>query len=153
MTATAMIVTAEHDNVLMIPNRALARTTGAGGAQGQTGAGGAQGQAGSGGAQAQPGGNAARGNPQAGGGQGAGQGSGSSAGRPAQVRVETPNGIETRSIRVGLANDQNTEVISGLDEGDEVVLPTTTARATVPGAGTGGGGGGVFGGPGPGRGL
>jgi macrolide-specific efflux system membrane fusion protein len=51
------------------------------------------------------------------------------------VRVLQADGsIETRQIRIGLANDQNTEVMSGLEEGEQVVLPTTTARAAVPGA-------------------
>jgi hypothetical protein len=57
-------------------------------------------------------------------------------GQPAQVRVLQADGsVETRAIRIGLANDQSTEVLSGLEEGEQVVLPTTTARASVPGAG------------------
>jgi len=154
MTATAQITTAERDDVLMIPNRALARVGQASGGQGQA-PGAAQGQA--------PG--SAQGQQRAAGGQGQGRFGGAggqaaggvegapvqNAGRPAQVRVVTPNGVDTRTIQVGLANDQNTEVISGLEEGDEVVLPTTAARAAVPGAGNTGGGNVVFGGAAPAR--
>ena len=37
-----------------------------------------------------------------------------------QVKVVTPDGVEARTVRVGLSNDQNTEVTSGLQEGDQV---------------------------------
>jgi HlyD family secretion protein len=147
MTATAQVVTNERDDVLMIPNRALARIQptggGTGGQPGATGGappGGAPGgaQGGAGGAQARQGG-AQRGGGAGAAASGADQGARANAGRPAQVRVQTANGVETRTIQVGLANDQNTEVISGLEEGEEVVLPTTAARASVPGAGPAGG--------------
>ena len=75
------------------------------------------------------------------------------------VQVVTPTGIESRRVQVGMANDQVTEITEGLNEDDEVVIPTTTARASVPGAGgaarpggggftPGGGGFGVVTGPG-----
>src|SRR5439155_21842921 len=51
------------------------------------------------------------------------------------VQVVTPDGTASRPVETGLANDQNTEVVSGLSEGETVVIPTTTARASVPGAG------------------
>lgn len=57
------------------------------------------------------------------------------------VKVLTPGGTETRAVRVGTSNDQSAEIVSGVQEGDEVILPTTTARAAVPGAGAGIGGG------------
>jgi HlyD family secretion protein len=68
------------------------------------------------------------------------------------VRVVTPDGVETRTVQIGLANDQSTEIISGLNEGETVVIPTTTARASVPGGTnlTGSGGAG-FGAPAGGR--
>jgi hypothetical protein len=78
-------------------------------------------------------------------------------GRDRVVQVVTPTGNETRRVQVGMANDQNTEIMGGVAEGDEVVIPTTTARASVPGAarqggpGGGPGGGGLFVGPGAGR--
>ena len=51
----------------------------------------------------------------------------------------------TRQIQVGMSNDQQTEITSGLQAGDRVVIPTTTtAAARVPGFGGPGGG---FGGP------
>jgi hypothetical protein len=50
------------------------------------------------------------------------------------VRVVTPDGVESRTVEIGLANDQSTEIISGLNEGETVVVPATTARASVPGA-------------------
>jgi hypothetical protein len=99
----------------MIPNRAIARPTG-------------------GAARAAAGSAAASGARQGGRTASAASSETEQAGRPAQVNVVTPDGVEARTIRVGLANDQNTEVVAGLEEGDEVVLPTTTARASVPGA-------------------
>jgi HlyD family secretion protein len=54
-------------------------------------------------------------------------------------------------VTVGLANDTQTEVTSGLKEGDEVVINATTTtpnRAGGGGFGPGGGGGPVFRGPG-----
>lgn len=55
-------------------------------------------------------------------------------GRDRFVQVVTPSGIEQRQVQVGMSNDQVTEVADGLAEGDEVVIPSTTARAAVPGA-------------------
>jgi HlyD family secretion protein len=105
MTATAQIVSDQRADVLLVPNRALIRATG--NARGQVGSPETTAET----ATEQP-------------------------GRPSQVRVLAESGeVVTRQIRVGLANDQSTEVISGLEEGDQVVLPTTTARAAVPGAG------------------
>jgi len=51
----------------------------------------------------------------------------------------SPEGREQRRVRVGLADDQFTEVLDGLQEGDMVVVRSTTAGAQrVPGL-TGGG--------------
>src|SRR5207248_7905528 len=105
MTATAQIVSDQHDDVVLIPNKALARS-----------------------------------------------------GSTRTVQVVTAAGTESRTVQVGLANDQNTEVTSGLDEGETVVVlsTTTSARASVPGAtassatgitGLTGGGGGAASGP------
>jgi hypothetical protein len=120
MTATAQLITGQREDVVIVPNRALARATGGAGQQGAAGgAGQARGQRQPGAPQAAAADDAAP--PQ---------------GQPSQVRVLTADGsVETRAIRIGLANDQSTEVISGLEEGEQVVLPTTTARASVPGAG------------------
>jgi multidrug efflux pump subunit AcrA (membrane-fusion protein) len=71
-------------------------------------------------------------------------------GRDRTVQVITPSGTETRKVEVGMSNDQVTEVTAGLEEGDEVAMPTTTARAAVPGARAPGGPGGGFGGGAPG---
>jgi HlyD family secretion protein len=70
-------------------------------------------------------------------------------GRDQVVDVLTAEGkLETRVVQRGLSNDQNTEITSGLSEGDEVVLPTTQTRSpNVPG---GFGGGPGLGGPGAG---
>ena len=52
-----------------------------------------------------------------------------------------------RKVEVGLANDQVTEITSGVEEGEQVVIPQTTARAGVPGAQNAQGGlGGALGG-------
>jgi HlyD family secretion protein len=53
----------------------------------------------------------------------------------------------TRQVQVGLANDQFTEIIAGLQPGERVVIPsTTTAQARLPGFGAPGLGGPAFGG-------
>ncbi|MDP2728675.1 MAG: efflux RND transporter periplasmic adaptor subunit [Dehalococcoidia bacterium] len=69
-------------------------------------------------------------------------------GRNRTVQVLLPNGTtETRTIQIGMSGDTNTEATSGLQEGDKVVIPTTsTTSRGVPGAGGLGGapGGGMF---------
>ncbi|WP_431924740.1 efflux RND transporter periplasmic adaptor subunit [Micromonospora wenchangensis] len=70
--------------------------------------------------------------------------------RTATVLTET--GQESRRVTVGLAGDQAYEVVSGLAEGDRVVLPQNTGTGTTGGGFPGGGrvpGGGGF----PGGGL
>jgi multidrug efflux pump subunit AcrA (membrane-fusion protein) len=66
-------------------------------------------------------------------------------GRTRYVEVLVDGGrTERRDVQTGLSNDQLTEIVSGLKEGERVVIPgTTTAQPRVP---TGFGGGG-FGGP------
>ncbi len=60
------------------------------------------------------------------------------------VEVLTADGkTETRVVRTGVSNDQSVEIVEGLNEGDRVVIPTTTTRAPNvggPGGGIGGGG-------------
>jgi macrolide-specific efflux system membrane fusion protein len=74
-------------------------------------------------------------------------------GRNKTVEVLDADGkSETRQVQTGLANDTLTEIVSGLQAGDKVVIPgTTTAAARVGGLGGaaafGGGPGGGFGGP------
>src|SRR5581483_2600340 len=150
MTASAEIVTAERDGVLMVPNRALSPVRAQGGAatggQAQGGAatgGQAQGGAATGGQAQRPPGQAQR--PQ---GQSGQPTEARTRVQQRQVQVQTPNGIEARTVQIGISNDTNTEVVSGLEEGDVVVLPTTAARAAVPGARPGGAGITTFG-PGP----
>ncbi len=63
-------------------------------------------------------------------------------GRNKTVQVLLPDGTtETRTIQTGMTGDANSEVTSGLQEGEKVVIPaaTTTTRG-VPGAGAIGGG-------------
>jgi HlyD family secretion protein len=68
-------------------------------------------------------------------------------GREQVVDVLTPEGkVEPRTIRRGISNDQTTEITEGLNEGDQVVLPTTQTRAPTVGGGPGGGFGGGPGG-------
>ncbi|MBM2810939.1 MAG: efflux transporter, family, subunit, partial [Chloroflexi bacterium] len=104
MTATAEIITAQREDVLVVPNRAITRQ-----------------------------------------------------GQDRTVLVNTANGPLVRKVQVGMSNDQNTEITDGIEEGEEVVLPTTAARASVPGARPGQpgglipGGGATFVAPGPGR--
>jgi hypothetical protein len=69
-------------------------------------------------------------------------------GRDQVVDVLTPDGkTETRVIQRGLSNDQVTEVVAGLVEGDQVIIPTTTTRAPTSAGGAFGppGVGGAFG--------
>ncbi len=68
-------------------------------------------------------------------------------GRDQVVDVLAPDGkIETRTIQRGLSNDQQSEVVDGLAEGEQVVLPTTQTRTPQMAGGMPGFGGG-FGGP------
>jgi HlyD family secretion protein len=60
------------------------------------------------------------------------------------VDVQTADGkIETRPVRVGLANDSQSEIVEGLVAGERVILPTTAVRSVS----SGGGGGPMGGGP------
>jgi multidrug efflux pump subunit AcrA (membrane-fusion protein) len=53
-------------------------------------------------------------------------------GKEAYVQVVSPDGtIEPRSIQTGLSDSQNTEVTSGLSEGEQVVIPQTTTTTTT----------------------
>jgi multidrug efflux pump subunit AcrA (membrane-fusion protein) len=64
------------------------------------------------------------------------------------VDVQVANGkTEARPVLVGLANDSQTEIVSGLTVGERVVLPTTAIRSITPGPGGGGGPMGGGGGP------
>ncbi len=48
-------------------------------------------------------------------------------GRARVVEVETAAGTyERRQVRVGLSNDQMSEIVEGLSEGEQVVIPSTT---------------------------
>jgi HlyD family secretion protein len=64
------------------------------------------------------------------------------------VQVQSGTSVTTRVVTVGLANDNQTEILTGLNEGDGVVIGTTTATTT-----TGGGGAGNIFGPGAGPGF
>ena len=65
-------------------------------------------------------------------------------GRDRFVDVMTVAGeTERRKVEVGMANDDATEITSGVAEGETVVLPLTAVRASVPGAGGGALGGAV----------
>ena len=54
--------------------------------------------------------------------------------------VTSPTAPETRSVTLGLSNDQSVEVLSGLAAGDRVVTRTIDLAATVASANTGGSG-------------
>lgn len=50
-------------------------------------------------------------------------------GRERFVDVLTPSGtIETRAVTIGLSNDQQVEITRGVQEGEQLVLATTTTR-------------------------
>jgi hypothetical protein len=53
-------------------------------------------------------------------------------GREAYVQVVSPDGtIEQRLIQTGISDSQNTEVTSGLSEGEQVVIPQTTTTTST----------------------
>jgi multidrug efflux pump subunit AcrA (membrane-fusion protein) len=56
-------------------------------------------------------------------------------GRAQVVEVVGEDGKTTpRPVRVGVQNDQVAEIIDGLADGDQILVPTTTTRAlNVPG--------------------
>lgn len=65
-------------------------------------------------------------------------------GRDRFVEVRTASGeTERRKVEVGMANDDATEITSGVTEGEILVLPLTAARASVPGGAGAAGLGGV----------
>ncbi len=60
------------------------------------------------------------------------------------VEVISGNKTEMKQVQTGASNDQMTEIVSGLKQGEQVVIPSTTTRAptfNVGGAGLGGPGG------------
>lgn len=67
-------------------------------------------------------------------------------GRTRVVEVETDGKTEMRPVTIGLSNDQMTEIVDGLQEGDRVVIPMTTS-ARPQGVIMGGFGGPGMGGP------
>jgi len=53
-------------------------------------------------------------------------------GTEAYVQVVSPDGIiEERLIQTGISDSQNTEVTSGLSEGEQVVIPQTTTTTST----------------------
>ncbi|MBI5876899.1 MAG: efflux RND transporter periplasmic adaptor subunit [Chloroflexi bacterium] len=66
-------------------------------------------------------------------------------GRTRQVQVQSAVGLPVpTTVTIGLQNDTNAEVLSGLREGDVVVIASTTTRPTTGGFGGAPGGGPVF---------
>jgi HlyD family secretion protein len=63
----------------------------------------------------------------AGGGASGGSAGGAAIGGPVVAFVKTPTGWSPRMVRLGVSDFDNTEVISGLKEGDEVALLATVA--------------------------
>jgi len=53
-------------------------------------------------------------------------------GMSAYVRVMKDGEIEERPVRIGLSDWQYTEIIEGLGEGEQVVVPETTGTSTTP---------------------
>jgi HlyD family secretion protein len=141
MTANVSIIIAQRTSVLMVPNRAV-RTAPAGtassavqGANGNTGANGGQ--------SARPNSQGAAGsNGTSGGTQGARPNSTGNGGSQRPVRQQyvtvLQNGQQVQvPVQTGLSSDTLTEIVSGLNEGDVVVLNTTTAAAPRAGGGPG----------------
>jgi HlyD family secretion protein len=162
MTANLNVIIAQHDSVLMVPNRAVkTAASGANGANRQatgtttagSGANGAtQNQTGNAGAAAA--GNTANGANGSAGTRPANAGNGSASGtarqgggtgsgnfqRPGRQQYVTvlQNGQQVQvPVQTGLSNDTMTEIVSGLNEGDVVVLNTTATTAPRTGGGPG----------------
>jgi HlyD family secretion protein len=119
MTATVSIITQQAADVLVIPNSALSfateqATTGAGAPAGGAGAGG-QRRAGAGG------------QPQA------AQPTDPTQGRTAVAMVLTDGQAIMRQIQVGTSDERNTQVIAGLEPGDQVITgQAVTGTTTTP---------------------
>ena len=62
-------------------------------------------------------------------------------GRQKTVQVQTATDVTTKVVTIGLQNDNQAEVLTGLNEGDAVVIGASTA--TTPGNRGGGFGGGI----------
>ena len=59
-----------------------------------------------------------------------------------QVVTVEPNGQQTQvAVTVGVEGDQTTQIVSGLSEGEQVVIPSSTGSNGFPGGGFPGGGG------------
>jgi hypothetical protein len=67
-------------------------------------------------------------------------------GRNTVVQVVTGTTTETRTIQTGISDSTNTEIVSGLNEGEQISLPTSTSSTPTnrPGGGFPGVGGGGF---------
>lgn len=59
-------------------------------------------------------------------------------GRAKVVEVIAGEKTEMKTVQTGASNDQSTEITSGLEAGEEVVIPSTTIRSTMSGNGRGG---------------
>ena len=146
MTANLNIIVQQQDNVLLVPNRAV--KTAASGTATSTGPATAPAAA----TRIAPS-SALTGTRSAG--QNAGAGSGSNAAanggapRPArqQYVIMLQDGKQVQvAVVTGLSNDTMTEIVSGLNEGDVVLLTSTTTTAPAGGGGLGIPGAGRFGG-------
>ena len=135
MTANVNVIVVQQDNVLMVPNRAI-KTAAAGAVPAATSGASPNGTQ-------NGGGNAVRNGGQNGGTNG-GQGAGANgaARRPTrqQYVMVLKEGQEVQaSVQTGVSNDTMTEIVSGLSEGDVVVLnATTTVQPRTGGGGIAG---------------
>jgi len=70
-------------------------------------------------------------------------------GRDSVVEIQNEDGSTTRQVvEKGLSDDTNTEITSGLEEGQTVIIPSVTASSNTSSQATpAAGGGGFFGGP------
>jgi macrolide-specific efflux system membrane fusion protein len=58
------------------------------------------------------------------------------------IQVKTSTATETRVVKIGITDFQNTEIIDGLNQGDQVVIPLIPTAAPTNSGGFFGGGGG-----------
>ena len=164
MTANVRVEVARRDSALLLPNAALRFKPRLGGASSGSGGSEARGGAREGGkreggpAGAQNGGQAgAQNGNQAGGPSGPksggrrhAEGAEAEAGTPATVYTTSLEGAQPVHIRIGISDGMSTEILSGLDEGTEVitdVMRSTGSSGSPPAGGMGAprpaGGGGV----------
>jgi HlyD family secretion protein len=139
MTANVRVEVARRDGALLLPNAALRFKPRLGGASG-TGASDPRSGAPAGGRAGgkREGGQNGGQNDDKNGGRRRGEGTEPEAGTPATVYVSGAEGAQPMPIRIGISDGMSTEILSGLDEGAEVITDVMRSASGSGGAPAGG---------------